>query len=969
MKLNEIYHGFKLVDLHEIQEIKSKAHIFLHEKTGAQLLYLKNDDPDKVFSVGFKTPPKDSTGVPHIVEHCVLSGSRKYKTKEPFMDMVKGSLKTFINAMTFSDKTIYPVASKNHKDFENLMDVYLDSVFFPMIYEDKTIFMQEGWHYSISEKEAPLKYNGVVYNEMRGAYSQPMTHLREHIGAALFPDNTYRYSSGGNPDEIYKLSYEDFTNFHKTYYQPSNAYFYLYGDGDVDSHLMKINNEYLSQFSNAPVDAHIELQKPFDAPKTVEGTYAVSESENLDQKTFLSVSYVLGESESFENQLIGDILKEILVSAEGAPLKEALLEKGIGQDILCSVSGGKQVYLSVIAKDAHADQGPVFKEVVESTLKKMMADKIDQDLLASALNVVEYDLKDIGTPTKGIIYYISALSSWLYGGHATATLSYNKTLEALRGKMNIGYYEGLIETLLLNNSHSAFVTLNPEKGLNEKKSQALEEHLKAYKNSLSESEIEALISENEILKKKQLTPDSEEARKTMPKINIKDVNKASEIIPVKIVENNVYKLFKHELFTNDILYMELLFDTRMVSKDQISFLPLLGEVLGKMNLENMSYADLNNKIYKETGGLNFTTRNYAYVDGSGFEPKMVVSGKVVKKHIPELMSLSAKLLTETVFKDEKRLKDLLQQHQSRIAMAIDNRGDQFASARVCSYFSNSSAYSELTRGFSYYWFISDLVKHFDEKKGMIIKTLEALYGQIFNQQNLIVSITGDESICQVVESNLPVLMEKVQNHPFEIIDYSFDLQAENEGVYSASNVQYVAKGFDFKKFNQKYHGSLEVLKSILNTDYLHDRIRAQNGAYGCGISFSSTGQVVATSFRDPKLKETLEIFEETANYLETLDLNEDTLTQHVIGAISSLDGAMTPRGLGVQGTSEIICKLSQEQKQQQRDELLSTSIKTIKSFSKFLKDGFNDKYHCVYGNEKTIASYESLFDRIRPLEQ
>jgi len=968
MKLNELYHGFKLIDLHDVEEVKSTAHIFEHEKTGARLLYLKNDDPDKVFSVAFRTPPSDSTGVPHIVEHCVLSGSRRYKTKEPFMDMVKGSLKTFINAMTFSDKTIYPVASKNHKDFENLMDVYLDAVFFPMIHEDDTIFMQEGWHYSLADKADPIKYNGVVYNEMRGAYSQPMSYLREYIGGALFPDTTYRFSSGGNPDHIYELTIEDFKGFHKTYYQPSNAYFYLYGDGDVDSHMKKINEEYLDHFGHVTVDSDIPLQTGFTGPVDVQKTYAISESEEIENKTFLSMNYVLGEGKNLETQLSGQVLKEILVAAEGAPLKEALLNKGIGQDILCSVGGGRQIYLSIIAKNANGDQEADFKATIHQTLKQMIADKIDEDLLASALNVVEYDLRDTGFPTKGINYHISSLESWLYDGHATEALQYNSTLTSLREKMSQGYYEGLLDKLLLNNPHSACVTLSPEKGLNERKAEKLVDHLKTFKASLSDNEIDEIIKANEVLKKKQLTPDSEEARNTMPKIKVKDVNPQAEVIPTQVEDKGHYMWIQHELFTNDIMYLEMMFDTRSVDQDKIQYLPLLAELLGKMNLDNMGYAQLNNTIYKETGGIHFTTRNYTYTDGSGYEPKLILTGKVVKSKIATLMELSHTLLTKAVFDDEKRLKDLLQQHLSRLTMAIDNRGDQFASSRVSSYFAESSYYAELTKGFEYFWFISDLVKNFDDKKADVVKILTDLYARVFNQHNMIVSITGDQAICQEAKENLPNLLAGIRNEAFQAQSYKFDLEARNEGIYSASNVQYVAKGFDFKALGQAYKGSMEVLRSILNTDYLHDRIRAKNGAYGCGISFSTTGHAITTSFRDPMLKETIDIMAAIGSYLEDLDLSEDSLEQHIIGAISRMDGALTPKGLGVQGTSEIICKRSYEQKQKHRTELLSTTKEDILGFANFLKEGLKLECHCVYGNEKTVQAAKDVFKSIQALE-
>ena len=968
MKINEAYHGFKLVDVHDVEEIKSKAHIFYHEKSGAKLLYLKNDDPDKVFSVAFRTPPEDSTGVPHIIEHCVLSGSRKYKTKEPFMDMVKGSLKTFINAMTFSDKTIYPVSSKNDQDFMNLMDVYLDSVFFPMIYEDETIFMQEGWHHSILDPSEKVTYNGVVYNEMRGAYSQPTTVLREYIGASLFPDTTYKYSSGGNPDQISNLSFEDFKNFHKKFYQPSNAYLFIYGDGDIDTYLKRIHDEYLIHFDLESVDSKIPLQAPFESANHLEATYAIGEQEEEDQKTYLSMNFVIGDGSLPEVHLLGEIFKEILVHAEGAPIKEALLNAGIGQDIMCSVGGGRQLYLSIIAKNAQKDQKEAFSQIILENLQKMAEEKIDRDLLASAINIAEYDLREgTGFPTKGIIYHILSMNSWLYDGHPTSMLSYDKDLTALKAQMSGDYFENFIKQALIENPHSSLVVLSPEKGLNERKNKKIEEKLSDFKNTLSDGEIETLIEKNKLLKKKQLAPDSQAARDTIPKLKIDDVEPNAEKIPTEVVKDQDITLLKHDIFTNDIMYLEYLFDTRMVAKENIPYIHLFAELMGKLSTETMAYGPLNSAIYKETGGIDFTTRNYQYLDGSGYEPKLVVSGKAILDQVPQLMTLTNQLLTESRFDEKKRIKELLLQHQSRLQMSIENRGDQYASMKVSSYLSDKGSYNEISKGFSYYWFISDLLKNFDANYEDMIETLKTLYGQIFNKKNLIISVTGDQSVQDAYSKHGLVVTEGLRNESPQIQKYNFDVEVKNEAIVSASSVQYVAKGFDFKPFDQTYKGSMQVLKSILNADYLHDRIRAQNGAYGCGISFSETGQVIATSYRDPKLKETLDIFKDASDYIKNLDMDQETLSQHIIGAISRIDSAMTPRGQGVLGTSEYIVKRSYEAKQRERTEILSTTIEDIKGFCDLLYKGMNEKCHCVYGNEGTVKENSDLFANIKSL--
>jgi hypothetical protein len=850
----------------------------------------------------------------------------------------------------------------------NLMDVYLDSVFFPMIYKDESIFMQEGWHHSLSNPEEKLTFNGVVYNEMRGAYSQPTTVLREHIGASLFPDTTYKYSSGGNPDHICELSYEDFKGFHKEFYQPSNAYLYIYGDGDIDTYLKRIHDEYLIHFDLESVDSTIPLQESFDSGKEVEATYPVGEQEEVSQKTYLSMNFVIGDGRLPEVHLVGEIFKEVLVHAEGAPIKEALLNAGIGQDIMCSVGGGRQLYLSIIAKNAESNQKEAFKEIILETLEKIVKDKIDRELLASAINIVEYDLREgTGFPTKGIIYHILSMNSWLYDGHPTSMLAYNQDLENLKDHMKGDYFENLLKQKMIENSHSSVVVLKPEKGLNERKNAAIAEKLSDYKNTLSDSEIEALIEKNNKLKKKQLSPDSEAARNTIPKLKIEDVDPKAEVIPTEVEKDSEITLLKHDIFTSDIMYVEFLFDTRMVTKENISYIPLFAEFMGKLSTKTMAYGPLNSAIYKETGGIDFSTRNYQYMDASGYEPKLVVSGKGILDQVPQLMTLTNQLLSETRFDEKKRMKDLLLQHQSRLEMSIENRGDQYAGLKVSSYISENGYYNELSKGFSYYWFISDLVKNFDSKYESLIETLNTLYTQIFNKKNLIISVTGDASIQAAYKKHAIVVTEALRNEERQVEKYDFDIEVKNEAIVSASSVQYVAKGFTFKPFEEKYKGSMQVLKSILNTDYLHDRIRAQNGAYGCGISFAETGKVIATSFRDPKLKETLDIFKDAADYINNLDLDQNTLTQHIIGAMSRIDGAMTPRGQGVLGTSEYISKRTFEDKQKERTEILSTSVEDIKGFSDLLLKGMNETCHCVYGNEGTVKEHAELFDEIKAL--
>lgn len=960
--------GFKLVDQHTIKDINSEAFVYEHEKSGARLLHLKNDDDNKVFSVAFRTPPTDSTGVPHIIEHCVLSGSRKYKTKEPFMDMVKGSLKTFINAMTFSDKTIYPVASRNEKDFMNLMDVYLDSVFFPMIHEEKEIFMQEGWHHSIENLEDPLKYNGVVYNEMRGAYSQPTTVLRENIGRSLYPDTTYQHSSGGNPEHITDLTFEDFKQFHTDHYHPSNAYIYVYGNGDIDKYMAHMDEDYLSHFDKTNVKTSIEKQTAFDKVNYVDSTYGVASDENTDKKTFLSMNFVVGDGTDKKTHMVGEVIKDVLVNSAAGPVKKALLDAGIGQDIMCSFDGGLQLTLSIIAKNADIDQKAAFEEIVLNTLNDLVTKGIDKDLIESAINTTEYDMREAtGFATKGIIYHILSMNTWLYEGHPTELISYDEAVKELRDQVSGDYFETFVKEKLINNTHASIVSLQPEQGLGEKRAKADEEKLQAYKTTLTKETLEEMIAENTSLKKKQLSPDSKEALDTIPKLAVSDVDKAAEVMPRQIIDKGTYEIIKHDIFSNDIGYVEFLFDTTMILQEDIQYIPLLADLIGKLDTENMDYGSLNNEIYKLTGGIHLSSRTYTDTNSKAFFPKLIVSGKAVSSKLSDLFRLMNDLLTETKFEDQKRLKEILLQNKSRMEMSINNRGDNYASSRLASYFLPSSHYGELLKGFEYYWFLDGVIKACEEDASKVYDKLKSIYKKIFNINNLKISFTGDQTGYDCFEASYEKAIENINRDEFETVIYDFDLEIKNEGIASSSNVQYVARGFNYKALGYKYTGQMQVLKSILSSEYLHDRIRAKGGAYGCGISFSDNGNVLATSYRDPNLDATLQVFEDMADYIDELSLDQEALTKFVIGAVSRLDGAMTSRGKGTLSSANYISGITQEMIQEERDQILNVKVEDLKDLSKLVRDMMDKGYYCVYGNDVKIKESKELFKSIKML--
>ncbi len=970
-KINEIYHGFKLKDKYTVKELDSVAHVFIHEYSGAQLLHLESEDDNKVFSVAFRTPPSDSTGVPHIVEHCVLSGSRKYATKEPFMDMVKGSLKTFINAMTFSDKTIYPVASRNDKDFFNLMDVYLDAVYFPKIYDIPEIFMQEGWHYDINDKDDPLTLTGVVYNEMRGAYSTPESILGDVVSNSLYPDSCYKNSSGGNPDFIPDLTPEAFTDFHKKYYHPSNSYIFLYGNGDIDQYLKHMDGDYLSKFEKIEVDSEIIVQTPQTKHIEVNDFYPISANESSENKDYLSLNYNLGLVTDPIGYISAQIIKHALFNSTAAPVKKALLDAGIGEDIVASLDDGLQVGLSIVAKNTSVERKEDFKNIINTTLMQLINRGIEKDLIKSSINIVEYDMREASRfPTKGIIYHINSMQSWLYSDNPTMYLQFGDMIDQLRVLVETDHFEKFIHERFINNMHQSFVSLQPEKGLGEKKAKLVKDKLAAYKANLSDDEIQKLIDSNKILREKQLAPDTEEALATIPKLAVSDVDPKTLHIPYAIEQQNEVKILHFNMFSNDISYVDYLFDLKLLPLELAPYANILSNLLTKMDTKTKSYSDLSNEIYASTGGI--TTQGIVFIQGDtdqAFHPRFVIRGKAIGENVVSLNELVREITTETDLSDKKRLKEILMQLKTRLEQNMIQSGNTIAARRAASYHSPLSQYSEHFSGLDYYWLLTDILKDFDAQYDKVISNLLEVYKMIFNTNNMLVSFTGLEKDFKLFNENLPSFTDKLNHTKYQTQSFDLDYNQVNEGIASSGNVQFVSKASNYAKFGYTYSGKMHVLSAIINSEFLHDRVRAKGGAYGCSMSISRIGTFEVTSYRDPNLKETLSVYDEMADYVENIDLDQEALTKFIIGAIGRVDSAMTPHMKARTAVADYIADITEAQLQQERDEILSTTPDDIRAFAPMLRDMLADNYRCVLGNDTVIRENEDVFEHIVQLKK
>ncbi|SEF60814.1 hypothetical protein SAMN05660865_00610 [Caloramator fervidus] len=967
MEVNKVYHGFRLYEIRDIKEINSKAYIFEHEKSGARLLKIQNDDDNKVFSISFRTPPSDNTGVPHIIEHSVLCGSRKYPVKEPFVELIKGSLQTFLNAMTYPDKTMYPVASKNEKDFFNLMDVYLDAVFYPNIYKTKEILMQEGWHYELFDKEGELTYRGVVYNEMKGAFSSPEGILFRKISETLFPDTTYGYESGGDPDYIPELTYEAFLDFHKKYYHPSNSYIYLYGNGDLNKELEFIDG-YLKDFDKTEIYSEIEFQPPFDEIKEFMMDYPIAQDEDEKEKTFLSLNFVTGDSRNVEEALALEILEHILLGTFASPLKKALIDAGLGKDVFGSFEGSMlQPMFSIIVKGSEIDKKDKFKEVVFETLRKLVKEGIDKKLIEASINKIEFQMREAehDSAPKGLLYGIKVMNSWLYDAHPTVYLEYDVPLKNIKEGMKGRYFENLIEKYLINNKHASLLVLKPKKGLLDEKERALKEKLKKIKESMSDENLNEIIENTKKLLKRQETPDSKEALETIPVLSISDIKREADKLPLVEKNLNGCKLLFHPVFTNKIVYTNFYFDVDKVDYNLLPYASLLGSLLGKLSTKNYCYEELAKEIDINIGGIRFYTEIIERVDDiEAFKPIFVIESKCLADKTPKMLEIIGEIINRTLFDDKKKIKEIIQQTKSRLEMIMIDRGHSVASKRLVSYFSKAGKLNEIMSGTEYYKFIANLEKNFDTFENELIEKLKLVKDRIFNINNLLLSLTCEEKDLSVYEKNIHFILDDLNKEKLNKVDFNIKVSKDNEGLLTQANVQYVAKGYNYRRLGYEYNGAMQVLRTIVSLDYLWNKVRVQGGAYGCFMNIERNGTLTFASYRDPNLKETLKAYDEVPQYIEKLEIDDREMTKYIIGTMSKLDYPLNPFMKGRVSDENYMRGITYEDIQREREEVLDTTLQKIKNLKNVIEDTLKQEYICVLGNENKIKQNQDMFNKL-----
>ena len=944
---------YELIKEKYIEEVASNVKLLKHIKSGARILLFENNDENKVFSVGFRTPPTDDTGVPHILEHSTLCGSKKFPVKDPFIELLKGSLNTFLNAMTYPDKTVYPVASCNDKDFANLMEVYMDAVFYPNVYLHEEIFKQEGWHYELENVDADIIYNGVVYNEMKGAFSSPEQVVMRESRHALFPDTTYGVESGGDPEFIPNLTYEAFKNFHHRFYSPANSYIIMYGNMNMEEKLNWLDEEYLSKFDVIKVDSHIDYQKPFTTPIHEEIFYPVGKDESLENKTYYSYNAVIGTYEDAKLNLAFQILNYALLEAPGAPLKQAIIDAGIGSDILSDFDSGLlQPVLSIIVKDAQSGKEQVLDEVINKTLKELVTKGIDKKSIQAAINYYEFKYReaDFGGAPKGLVYGLNAMETWLYDDNDPFTkLEYNAQFSSLKEELNTNYYEELINKYLLNNNHVAYVTVSPSNTLGAEKEQALKEKLAAYKASLTKEELEKLVNDTKALKEYQATPSTLEELATIPLLTREDIDDKVEPLYNEEQVLDGVKVLKHNVETNGIGYLNFCFNTKDVPNELIPYVGLLQNVLGYVDTTKYTYQNLTQEININTGGINPRTKIISIGDNDVL-PLFVFETKALYDKIPFVFDTVKEIITSSKLNNKRRLMEILGENKSQRQMMLMGRGHVASMNRAFSYIRSSSYYNELVDGISEYQFIEDLCLNFETKYEEIITNLEKVIKLIFRKENLIISYTAtnnayDKYLTDFVNS---LYKEEVQKGKFE-----FTPNLLNEGFRTPSTVQYVARVGNFKEVGN-YTGAFQVFAMALRYDYLWMQVRVLGGAYGCMSNFTRNGNVYFVSYRDPNLEKTMDVYMNVPNYIDSFNPSTDDLTKYIIGAIGMLDTPLSPKDKGARSFLAYLQNVTYEDLKQERHEVLNVTLDDIKALKPLIEKALNDNALCVIGNENKI---------------
>lgn len=965
--------AYELIEKREIEDIHSLSYVLRHKKSGAKIALLSNDDKNKVFYIGFRTPPKDSTGVAHILEHTVLCGSEKYPLKDPFIELAKGSLNTFLNAMTYPDKTVYPVASCNDKDFQNLMNVYLDAVFYPNIYKEEKIFRQEGWHYEMEDAEDDLRINGVVYNEMKGVYSSPDDVVERKVMDSLFPGHTYGIESGGDPDVIPSLTYEEFLDFHRKFYHPSNSYVYLYGDMDMAEKLDFLDKEYLSRFDKIEVDSAIEEAPVFEKMQEFRAQYSVMSEEEMEDASYLAFAVNVGECGNKEHYMAFPILDYAICSAQGAPIKKALIDKGIGEDVYSTLEMGiAKPYFSIIAKNTSEDLKEEFLNTIRDTAVELVENGIDKKALLAGLNVFEFQYReaDFGHYPKGLAYGLDILDSWLYDDNKVFDyIEADAVYKKLRQEIENGYFEKLLKEYILENTNASMVIVTPKLNMNEEKEAVLYEDLQKFKASLTKEEVDKIVEDTMALREYQEAEEPLEVLETIPLLEREDIDKTGIKLKNQIIKAEQTDIIMHDIETNKIAYLRYMFDISDIEEKSLPYLGLMKNLIGLMDTNNYTYSELYNEIHIRTGGMGVVTNFfYNFDDESDYKLTLDVKTKVLYGQMKPAYEIMKEMILQTDFTDKKRLKELLLEMKSKMQSSFVSAGHSLAAGRALSYFSVGSKISEEIKGLGQYRFIERLLENFDDEIDETIAVMQNLCQRIFVKERLMVDYTGTMEGLDEVKDISNAFYNALSNAK-ENVKGPTQVQCQplNEAFKTSGQVQFVCRAGNFKKRGLEYTGALKVLRVMMGYDYLWNNVRVKGGAYGCMSSFMRNGDCFFVSYRDPNLQKTIDVYENTGEYLRNFVADERTLTQYIIGTISEVDAPLSPAAYGAYCLNAYLSDVTEEMIQKDREEILNVTEKDIQKLAEYVDAFLKEKCICVVGTTPKIEESKELFTTVDSL--
>ena len=974
---DQVLQFYQIEEERDSKDLNSHVYRFTHKDSGAKVAVISNEDENKVFYIGFRTPPTDSTGVAHILEHSVLCGSKHFPLKDPFIELAKGSLNTFLNAITFPDRTLYPIASCNDQDFQNLMHIYLDAVFYPNIYKEPKVFEKEGWHYELENLESPLTINGIVYNEMKGAFSSADDVLEREIVNSLFPDNCYGVESGGDPDCIPNLTYEQFLEFHSSLYHPANSFIYLYGNMDIWEKLYFIHESYLKDFSIKDssvkgLDTSIPLQKPFDVPKEMSKPYPVMEDEDTTGKAYLTYNVVTGTSLDAELCLALEILDYVLCSAPGAPIKTALVDAGIGMDVYSNYEDGiYQPYFSIVAKDADELDKERFVSIIEQELKRIVTEGFDIKAIRAALHYFEFRYKeaDFGRYPKGIMWGLQVMDGWNYREDAAFLhLEADAIYAGFKEKASKGYFEALVEKYLLKNTHKSILVMYPQPGLTTKRELAFAKKMAEVKESMSKDELLKIIAEQEALEEYRNSEDTPEALATVPLLRREDLKREIQPYVNELIKVQGVKVLTHKIYTKGIAYVRLIFDTRNVSQELFPYISLLRACMCYMDTCKHSYGDLFNEMNLVTGGISPITNVYTHADD--YEKATVtfeLKGKMLYEDMQKASELMAEVLFDTVYGDKKRLYEIVAEGKSRLQSQMTNSGHTIAAIRAMSYFSRTGAINEEMNGITQYRFYDELEQHFEERYEETVQNLRSLCHILFRKENFMADITAEEEGISKWISCIPKITELMYTCEVQRGKFEPEIKKKNEGFMTSGQVQYVCCAGNFFKKGFEYTGALHVLHVIMGYEYLWSQIREKGGAYGCMCAFGRTGDCYFVSYRDPHLRQTIEVFENSADAVEHFDADERTMTQYVIGAVGDMDSPLTPSALGAYSLGGYMTGKTEVERQKERDQVLMCKAEDIRALAGHIRAFMSDHAVCVVGSAEKITKAKDTFDNIGQL--